>query len=787
MRFRISRNILGLLLTLSMASALAVETFVVDDIRVEGLDRISAGAIFNKLPIAIGDTVDERRARDAIRALYKTGLFKDVRLDSDGDVLVVTIIERETIAALVFEGNSAIKTEDLEKGLKEAGFAEGEVFNDAKLDKVIQELKRQYFANGKYAVRLDTEVIPTGDEAVAIHFNIDEGPSAKIKQINIIGNKSFETEQLKELFKLNTTNMLSWFRKDDQYSKSKLSGDLETLRSLYLDTGFINFSIDSTQVSITPDKADVYITINVDEGERYLIGDVKLSGTLIVPPTELFRWVFTRKGMVFSRKALTATSKNVTDRLGNEGYAFANCNAIPQINEDTGTVDITYFVDPGQRTYVRRVNFFGNAKTRDEVMRREMRQLEGGWISTKKIERSKTRLRRLGYFEDVVVETPAVEGTPDQVDVNFSVIERPSGNLMLGFGFSQSAGFILNTNVNQNNFLGSGKSVNFAFNNSDIQKTFRLGYMDPFWTEDGVARGFDIMYSKSDAGRRRVSRYETESLSFGVKLGLPITEHNHIMTGLSYESTKINTAPNLLDPIIAAFMRKEGKSYNSIKFNTSYSYDTRNDGIFPDRGVLQRIQAIAALPGGDLTYWKMEWDGRIYSPLGKGYTGLLKGHVGYGEAYGGTSGLPFFENFYAGGPRTVRGFDEHSLGPQDLYGRALGGHTTVVFNAEVLIPMPKALAEFKSVRFSGFLDAGNVWSDSGYSFVEKTGDYVRGADGKPLAIGKTFSFSDMRASTGVSASWMSPFGMLAVSYAFPLRDKWYDEVQKFQFNFGAQY
>jgi len=790
MRFTVSRKFLGLVLTLIVANANAVATFVVDDIRVEGLDRISAGAIFNYLPIAIGDTVDERRARDAIRALYKTGLFKDVRLDTDQDVLVVTIVERETIAELVFEGNSVIKTEDLEKGLKDAGFAEGEVFNEAKLDKVVQELKRQYFANGKYAVKLDTEVIPTGDKAVAVHFNISEGPSAKIKQINIIGNKSFETEQLKKLFALNTTNLLSWFRKDDQYSKSKLSGDLETLRSLYLDTGFINFSIDSTQVSITPDKSDVYITINIDEGERYLIGEVKLSGTLIVEPQELFRWVFTRKGMVFSRKALTSTSKNVTDRLGNEGYAFANCNAIPQMNEETGTVDITYFIDPGQRTYVRRVNFFGNARTRDEVMRREMRQLEGGWISTKKIERSKTRLRRLGYFEDVSVETPPVEGTPDQVDVNFTVVERPSGNLMLGFGFSQSAGFILNTNVNQNNFLGSGKSINFAFNNSDINKTFRIGYMDPFWTVDGVARGFDFAYSKTDAGRRQVSRYETENLSMGLRLGIPISEHNHLMTGLAYESTKINSDPSQLDPIIRAFMRREGNSYDSIKLSTSYSYDTRNDGIFPDRGALQRIQAIAALPGGDLKYWKLEYDGRVYTPLGKGFTGLLKANVGYGDSYGGTSQLPFFENFYAGGPKTVRGFDEHSLGPQDMYGRALGGHTSVVFNAEVLIPVP-ALEEFKSVRFSGFVDAGNVWSDSGYSYVKDSGngirDWVRDEDGNPLVMSKQFSFSDMRMSTGVSASWMSPFGMLAISYAFPLKDKWYDEVQKFQFNFGAQY
>ena len=754
-----------LLLTLICMSfvMLAAETFVVDDIRVEGLERITPGAIFNYLPIGVGDELDEIKTRDCIRALFKTGLFRDVKLARDGDILVVTVVERETISEITFEGNQAIKTEDLLAGLKDVGFSEGEVFNDAKLDKVVQELKRQYFANGKYAVKLDHEVIPAGDKAVVVAFNVAEGKAAKIRQINLVGNKSFATEQILKLFELNTTNLLSWFRKDDQYSKTKLSGDLETLRSLYLDTGFINFSIDSTQVSITPDKADVYITINVDEGERFLVGDVKLSGELIVEPSQLFRWVFTRKGMVFSRKALQSSSKNITDRLGDEGYAFANVNAIPEIDDETGTVSITYFVDPGQRAYVRRVNFFGNAKTRDEVLRREMRQLEGGWISTKAVERSKTRLRRLGYFEDVNVETPSVAGTPDQVDVNFTVKERPSGNLMLGFGFSQSAGFILNTSVNQNNFLGSGKAVNFAFNNSEINKTFRLGYMNPFWSVDGVARGFDLMYSKTDAGNSSMARYETESISAGMSFIIPITEYHVVSAGLAYESTEINTSPQYLDPIIQRFLILEGRKYDSFKLNTSFAYDTRNAGIFPDRGVLQRIQATVAVPGGDLQYYKLSYDARLYTPLINDYTLVLKTQLGYGEAYGSTYELPFFENFYAGGPRTVRGYDEYSLGPQDIYGRALGGNINIIGNAEVIIPVP-FLEDFKSVRFSGFYDIGNVWADY-----------------------QDFDLGDLRMSTGMSATWMSPFGLLSISYALPIRDQKYDEVQKFQFNFGAQF
>jgi outer membrane protein insertion porin family len=754
---------LALVVALVCVSATAAESFIVDDIRVEGLDRISPGAVFNYLPISVGDTVDDVRSRDAVRALFKTGLFKDVRLERDGDVLVVSLVERETISALTFEGNKAIKTEDLEKGLSEAGFAKGEVFNEAKLDKVLQELKRQYYANGKYGVRIDHELIPVDEKTIEVVFTIAEGEAARIKQINILGNAAFDDEYILKQFKLTTPNWLSWFRKDDQYSKQKLSGDLETLRSMYLDSGFINFSVDSTQVSITPDKADVYITINITEGDMYTIGDVKLAGTLIVEPQELFKWVYTRKGMVFSRKLLTTTSKNITDRLGDEGYAFANVNAIPDVDEQARTASITYFVDPGQRVYVRRVNFFGNAKTRDEVLRRELRQMEGGWIATSKVERSKVRLRRLGYFEDVNVETPAVPGSTDQVDVNFTVKERPSGNLLLGLGFSQSAGLIFNTSVTQDNFLGSGKSLSFAFNNSEINRTFRLGYMNPYWTIDGVARGFDVAYSETDAGNRNIVRYDTKTVSGGMDFGVPITEYHYINAGLSYESTEINTDPLYLDPIVALFLYREGNKYDLIRVRTSFSYDTRNAAIFPDRGTLQRIYLTGTTPGGDLKYWKASYESRYYIPLPKKYTLLLKGDFGYGDSYGSTYELPFFENFYAGGPRTVRGYEESSLGPQDIYGRALGGNKSLVLNAEVILPVP-FLEEMNNVRLSTFVDAGNVYAE-----------------------GQKFEMSELRMSAGISGIWMSPFGMLSVSYAIPFNDKWYDETQKFQFNFGSNF
>ncbi|MCZ6892708.1 MAG: outer membrane protein assembly factor BamA [Gammaproteobacteria bacterium] len=770
----------SVLLIFAVASH-AAESFIVDDIRVEGLERISPGAVFNYLPISVGDSVDDKRYRDAVRALFKTGFFKDVRLEREGDVLVVIVIERETITDITFEGNKSLKTDNMLEGLEEIGFAKGEVFNEAKLDRVTQEIRRQYYANGKYGVRIEYELIPVSDKSLEIAFTISEGETARIKQINIIGNEAFSDEDILGLFELTTPNWISWFTKDDQYSKQKLAGDLESLRSLYLDTGFINFTVDSTQVSITPDKADVYVTINITEGKLFIVGDVKLAGNLIVEPEELFKWVATREGMLFSRKMLTLTSKNITDRLGTEGYSFANVNAIPDIHDDDSTVGITYFIDPGQRVYVRRVNFFGNAKTRDEVLRREMRQLEGGWISTAKVERSKTRLRRLGYFEEVNVETPAVPGSTDQVDVNFTVKERPSGNLLLGLGFSQSAGIIFNTNVTQDNFLGSGKSVSFAFNNSEINQTFRLGYLNPYWTIDGVARGFDVSYSKTEPGDTNVTVFDTETYSGGMNFGIPISEYRFINAGISYESTEINTNPLFLDPIIRDFLLEEGNKYDIFRVTSSFSYDTRNAAIFPDRGVLHRIRGQVALPGGDLRYFKIDYDARIFIPLIRNYTLLLKGRVGYGDAYGDTSELPFFENFFAGGPRTVRGYEENSLGPEDQFGRARGGNISLVGNAEVIIPVP-FLEDFKSVRLSGFLDAGNVYGTDTLFFQDTTTGFI-------FAVEKDdeFNLRDLRMSVGISGIWMSPFGLLSVSFAQPFRDQSGDELQKFQFNFGTQF
>ncbi len=782
---RASKWVACILSMLLVKSALADE-FIVDDIQVEGLNRISPGTVFNYLPITVGDRVDEKRSQDAVRALFKTGFFKDVRLDREGDVLVVRVSERESIADITFEGNKAVKTEELEKGLGEAGFAKGEVYNESKMDKVVQELRRQYYANGKYGVKIEPTITPLDDNSLTIHFKISEGEAALIKQINIVGNESFTDKELLSEFKLTTPTWTSWFSKDDQYSKQKLSGDLETLRSRYQDNGYIDFRVDSTQVSITPDKADVYVTINITEGEQFTVSGVKLAGKLIVDGSELFERIETRQGEMFSRKSVTQTTKNITDRLGDEGYAFANVNAIPKMDKAKRTVMLTYFVDPGQRVYVRRVNFNGNAKTRDEVLRREMRQMEGGWISTKWVERSKIRLQRLGYFEEVNVETPAVTGMTDQVDVNYTVKERPSGNLMLGVGFSQAQGIIFNTSVTQDNFLGSGKSVSAAFNNSDYNTLFRLGYMNPYWTIDGVSRGFNVSYQQVDAGNdNALVRYNTETYSGGVSFGIPLTEYNSFAFGASYEKTKLDVSPFFLSDEVFAFTSIEGNDFDIIRLNTGFSYDSRNSTIFPTDGMLQSIRGEIAAPGGDLQFYKVDYDSRYFFPLGGDFTFLIKARIGYGDSYGDTFELPFFENFYAGGPRTVRGYEEFSLGPKDRFGRALGGHTMVVGNAELILPIP-FLKDMKSVRVSTFFDAGNVFGDQ---------KIILG-NGSIIVLEDKFAFDKLRLSAGVGAIWLSPFGMLSISVAQPFNyddsrnpftGQPVDEIQKFQFTFGTNF
>ncbi len=756
------------------------DSFVVEDIRIEGLQRISSGTVFNYLPIEVGDRFDNSRSAAAIRALFKTGFFKDVRLQREGNILIIRVDERPAIANISLEGNKDLKTEDLLKVLKGIGLENGKVFNRQILDKMEQELRRQYFSHGKYGVKIDSSITPRSRNRVSIVINISEGTVARIRQINIVGNEIYPEDKLLDLFELSTSGLLSFYTKDDQYSKQKLSADLERLRSYYLDRGYINFTIESTQVSITPDKKEIYVTVNVKEGPVFTLEEVRLAGNLVVAPDELIPLVQVGPGEIFSRKRTTETSKAISDRLGNEGYIFANVNMVPDINKTERTVKLTFFVDPGKRVYVRRITVKGNTKTRDEVIRREMRQMESAWASTTKIELSKSRLERLGYFEAVNVETPAVSGTSDQIDVEYSVEEKSAGNISAGVGFSQTQGLIFNASVTQDNVLGTGKRINFNFNNSNVSTIYQVGYLNPYFTLDGISLGYDVSYIATDGNAANVSRYATDEFNAGINMGIPLNEYDRLQMNLDFKRTKIKTFANTpcdiksslpngtQNPFCetlgfvgdnAGFVDLNGDSFNAVPFAVGWSHDSRNQAVFSSDGGIQTLSALATVPGLDLEYYKINYRLKYFFPVSSDFTIALSGDVAYGDGYGGTSELPFFENYFAGGVQSVRGFRDNTLGPRDSNGDPFGGNTKLVASAEVFFPLP-FLSDLKSVRMGGFVDAGNVFDNR-------------------------ISLGDLRYSAGLSAEWLSPFGALKVSVAQPFNRQVGDDIQRFQFSFGS--
>lgn len=766
MQSKLNKLLYILVLFISMVhQSQAAQEFVIEDIRVEGLERITPGTVFNYLPMKVGDKFDDSRSSEAVRALFKTGFFDDVRLERDGNVLIFIFKERPAIGTITMTGNEDVKTDDVLDSLRQFGFAEGRVFVQAQLDQVEQELRRQYFSLGKYGVKIKTTVTKLDNNRVGIVIDISEGLAAKIKKINIVGNNTFKEKKLLKQFKLSTPTLFSFFTKNDQYSKQKLSGDLESLRSFYLDRGYLNFNIDSTQVSITPDKKDIYITINISEGEQYTVTEVKLAGDLILPEEDLFKFISVSSGDLFSRKEVTDSSKKLTDRLGEEGYSFANVNSIPDIDKEDKTVAITFFVDPGKRVYVRRINFSGNSKTRDEVLRREMRQQEGAWISTAQVERGKQRLQRTGYFKDVNVETPAVAGTTDQVDVNYTVEEAPGGRLGAGLGFSPGQGIIFNTTIVQDNFLGSGKRVSFEFNNSDVNTRYSLGYLNPYFTIDGISQGYEAFYRETSAVDANLSNYQTTDMGGSLSFGFPVTENNSIFSALEYKHTEINLASNTGTQIVN-FVNTNGDIYDILSLRANFSYDTTNKRVLPDKGTLHRIGAEIAVPsfGNSLEYYKLNYKAKWFKDIYEDFILSLGGEFDYGDGYAGTTELPFFENFYAGGPKSVRGFKDNTLGPVDSQNRPLGGDTKILANAELILPVP-FLSDFKkSVRVTGFVDAGNVYGPN-----------------EPISLG------DIRYSTGLGAIWISPFGAVSMSFAVPINDKSTDQIQNFQFTFGTSF
>ncbi|SEI88902.1 outer membrane protein insertion porin family [Pseudomonas linyingensis] len=761
------------------------ESFTITDIRVNGLQRVSAGSVFGALPLNVGDAVDDRRLVDATRSLFKTGFFQDIRLGRDGDVLVVDLVERPSISAIEIEGNKAIATEDLLKGLKQSGLAEGEIFQQATLEGVRNELQRQYVAQGRYTATIETKVETQPRNRVALKIEINEGSVAAIQHINIVGNKVFSSEELTGLFELRTSNWLSFFRNDDKYSREKLSGDLERLRSYYLDRGYINMDIASTQVSITPDKKHVYVTVNIDEGEKYTIREVKLAGDLRVPEEEVRKLLLVQEGQVFSRKVMTSTSELITRRLGNEGYTFANVNGIPEPHDEDNTVSLTFAVDPGKRAYVNRINFRGNTKTEDEVLRREMRQMEGGWASTYLIDQSKTRLERLGYFKEVNVETPQVPGTDDQIDVNYSVEEQPSGSITASVGFAQSAGLILGGSISQNNFLGTGNKVNIGLNRSEYQTRYNFAFTDPYWTEDGVSLGYNMFYRTTDYDDLDVdvSSYSVDSLGAGINLGYPISETSRLTYGLSAQQDEISPGDYTVGEI-NEFITAEGDSYTNFKASMGWSESTLNRGVFANRGHSQSLVGEVTVPGSDLSFYRIDYSGQIFAPLWKkDYALRFHSRLGYADSYGSTSSLPFYEHYYAGGFGSVRGFEDNSLGPRSTPNAAdpdqdpqpFGGNILVQGGVELLFPMP-FVKDQRSLRTVLFWDVGNAFDTNCSAAQEARGE-----------VGCDLSLSDMASSVGVGLTWLTALGPLSFSLGMPVKEPENSDTQVFQFSLGQTF
>lgn len=752
-----------LFLAVLLAAALpvlAIQPFTIRDIRVEGVQRTEAGTVFTYLPIKVGERVDDDRAAAAIKALYATGFYSDIRLEADGDVLIVFVQERPAIAAIEIEGAREFTKDNLKDGLKQAGISEAKIYDKSLLDRAEKELKRQYTSRGFYGAVVKTTVTPLERNRVSLRFDIEEGAVTKIADINIIGAKDFPEKTLLREMKLTTPGWFTWFTKDDQYSKQQLTADLEALRSYYLNRGYLEFNVESTQVSITPDREKIYIAVAITEGQVYRLGEIKFSGDLIVTEGELRAIARLREGDIFSRERIIDATKKITDRLGNEGYSFANVNPVPDLDREKRIAGFTIFVDPGRRVYVRRVNVLGNQKTQDEVIRREMRQLESSWYSLEKIARSKERLQRTGYFSEVNIETPAVPGTSDQVDVNVTVVERNTGTLNFGVGYSAAEKLSLQGSISQANVLGTGNMLAFQVASGQVNKNYSFSYVNPYWTVDGVARGFDFFRRQVDTSSLSVAEYNTYTTGFGMRFGVPVTEYDTVQFGITAERTKLAIDLFTAPPRYVEYINLFGETSDTLRINTAFARDTRDSLTWPSRGWLNEIGIEIGIPPGDLTYYRINYQSQYFHTFERlpWLTLMVNGEFGYADGYD-NKPLPFFKNFYAGGVGSVRTFETASLGPKDLAGNVLGGNRRIIANFELLFPMPGY--KEKNLRLGIFTDVGNVW----------------GAEEKVTA-------SSMRASAGLAVSWDSPMGPLRFSFGMPLREEPGDRIERFQFQLG---
>jgi outer membrane protein insertion porin family len=758
---------LAVFLALMAGAAWGADSITVKDIRIEGIQRTEAGTVFNYLPVKVGDTVDDAKAADAIRALFATGFFADVKIAFDGDVLVVTVQERPAIFTIDINGAKDITKDSLKDALKTVGIAESRIYDKSLIDRAEKELKRQYLGRGRYSAQVTTTVKQLERNRVALTFDIDEGEVARIREIHFHGNKVYSEGELLDLMVLTTPGWLTWYSKNDQYSKQKLSSDLETVRSYYQNRGYLEFAIDSTQVAITPDREGIYITVNITEGQRYTVSEISLAGAFPVPEEELRKSLVMKPGEAFSRERVTESSKRISDRLANDGYSFANVTPEPTLDKEHATAAFVFNIDPGRRVYVRRINIIGNAKTRDEVIRREIRQLEGGWYSVEKVNRSKTRLERLGFFSEINVETPAVAGTTDQVDVNFTVTERSTGSIQLGAGYSTSEKLILSTSVSQNNIFGTGNALTVSLNTGTLSRTIAVSYFTPYWTDEGIGRGFSVYDRKVDtASLTGVAPYQSESLGADMNFVVPLSETDAVGLGAGAERTRLGvfstSALRYLD-----FVNRFGSTTTTFKTTGSFSRDSRDSILFPTSGFLQQYSLEVGLPGGDLHYYRGDVHAQYLLPLSPILPKVslsLNGEYGFANGFSGQP-LPFFKNFFGGGVGSVRGYTTNTLGPKDPNNNAIaiGGNRLLVMNTELLFPFPGSKLD-KSLRLSTFFDAGNVFG---------AGDAIGGAS--------------LRYSGGFALTWYSPVGPLKLSYAVPIRKQPLDNIERLQFTLGQSF
>lgn len=777
------RHLYLLLCLVLLSIAVRAEVFQVEDIRIDGLQRVSSGTVFAAMPLSVGDLVDADTIRRTTRTLFRTGYFDNISISRDGGVLIIDVVERPAIAEITIEGNTAIPTEDLIKSLRDNGLAEGQIFRQAVLEGMSRELERQYVGQGRYGANIVTEVEELPRNRVLVNIKVDEGDVAAISHINIVGNNAFDEETLISLFELKTTGLLSFYTNDDKYAREKLSGDLERLESWYLDRGYLKFSVDSTQVSISPDRESVFVTINITEGDVFTVSKIELAGNPILSESEIRRWIYQKQDETFSQVAMTQSSEAITYHLGNEGYTFAEVKGIPEINEEEKTTKIVFFIDPGTRAYVRRIEFRGNTKTMDEVLRREMRQMEGASASSSKMEYSKLRLERTGFFKEVEQETRPVPGVNDQVDVIYTVEEQPSGSVGASFGIAQTYGVTLGANISESNFLGTGNRLSLGLNQSGFQTNLSLNYTNPYFTKDGVSAGFGVFAKKLDYDEANVSNYTTESFGASTTFAYPISEIERIGFGLGFENLKISQG-TFGTTLIDQFLDENGDNFNILTGNMSWSTSTLNRGRLANRGSSQQLGVEVTIPVGDLHYYKLVYDAQHFQPLNKSLTMRFHTKLGYGDSYGSTSRLPFFKNFYAGGFGSVRGFEKNTLGPRDIAisndpnfivdedPDPFGGNVVVEGTAELMFPVP-FIKDQRSVQAVMFLDAGNV-------FDTDCGNVDEELCSEP-------DLGELRYSLGFGGTWISSFGPITISIAKPLNAGDEDDEEVFQFSMGQTF